>query len=1214
MAKRSGIESHQEWQSKWVYRDARPMPVRLADWMSNPKNLLWVVGGVGFTGGAAPAMAIPSLFIAAGIFAWWEAAGSKRKQLPLQIPTQAGLIDHSEIDPKTRRPTKGAGILYLGNNRSLSGFQEECWVNNSQARTHFLMAGTTGSGKALRLSEDIPTPHGFVKMRDIREGDWVIHPSGRPTYVEGVFPQGDLPLYRVSFGDGRSIDVSGDHLWEIHHKHWNGRYQKGVSRAGQAQPKVLTTVELLEQLDACRKGAFYVPLFTPEGLEDAPAATRVSKLPVHPYLLGVMTWRGVVSGDGVSLQEDDPDVLDQVAALVPGGFAGAPALCRALIDQGVGVAPHQRRLPAAYFSASVSDRLALLRGLLDAGGVVGKAGGVTFSTVSAELAADVVRLTRSLGGIARATKKSSSYVNRTGDRGRDVCRVSIRFAKPELLFSSRRKRSRVEGYQYQDTLKLRVVGVEALNRSEPCQCIKVASPDGLFVAGDYIVTHNTMTLLGMVANALAWGSGCIYVDGKADNSLFFNMYSLARRMGRDDSVFVLNFMTGGQDIFSMKKDGTRRSNTFNPFSRGAADDFIQLMVSLMPQAGGDNAMWQGLAVGMIDAVIRGLCLRRAERGLEIDPGVIRDAIEMNSILEMAREFQMLEPGSPKYELVFRPIKAYLINLPGLEWSVHVDGGDPVEVETKKQHDFRSMQFLRQLTMIADTYGKVFRQQIPEVDMLDIILNNRVLVVMIPSMEKSEEESGAVGKLVVTALRMIMALNLGDKVEGMYDDAVESKATNSNSPFLCILDELGYYFTKGLAVIFAQARSLGFSMVAAMQDFPALMKGPNKEEAESVIANTKFKESLAMEDSEKTAEFFLKTAGKAIVTEVSGYSGDVGVGAASYRDRMDASVQERDRVTLQELRDMDTTDSILMWRDRITRMATFAPFISGAKAVKKFPVRLNRLLGLHPPNIAGGRDDLYGFAEAEGGEQRNVQLLMEQFVAGVISANFEPKEAELDMPIRQLGLICGNQIEEATEMSGKDVDFAMFAQVFRLLELQRHPPVVVPDEEEAGGSSSGGGPVLKPRPEAELAADDDLDSAVFAALQNAGSGLVGDEIDAADYLDSAPSLPVEVASAPMETDVMDAQAFTDATDDLNESIARAVMDAEESIVVKPAIRESLERVDSILSAKPPGSADEASQILMDGVTFVPAKPLAEPVDQASAKMEIEDIMADILSAT
>ena len=44
-----------------------------------------------------------------------------------------------------------------------------------------------------------------------------------------------------------------------------------------------------------------------------------------------------------------------------------------------------------------------------------------------------------------------------------------------------------------------------------------------------------------------------------------------------------------------------------------------------------------------------------------------------------------------------------------------------------------------------------------------------------------------------------------------------------TPYICILDEYGYYAVKGFAVVPAQARSLGFSVIFAGQDLPAFPK-------------------------------------------------------------------------------------------------------------------------------------------------------------------------------------------------------------------------------------------------------------------------------------------------------------------------------------------------------------------------------------------------------
>jgi intracellular multiplication protein IcmO len=46
----------------------------------------------------------------------------------------------------------------------------------------------------------------------------------------------------------------------------------------------------------------------------------------------------------------------------------------------------------------------------------------------------------------------------------------------------------------------------------------------------------TEGLKSMVANALCWGSGYSYTDGKADTDLWASLYAMARRFGRDDDL------------------------------------------------------------------------------------------------------------------------------------------------------------------------------------------------------------------------------------------------------------------------------------------------------------------------------------------------------------------------------------------------------------------------------------------------------------------------------------------------------------------------------------------------------------------------------------------------------------------------------------------------------------------------------------------------------
>jgi intracellular multiplication protein IcmO len=117
------------------------------------------------------------------------------------------------------------------------------------------------------------------------------------------------------------------------------------------------------------------------------------------------------------------------------------------------------------------------------------------------------------------------------------------------------------------------------------------------------------------------------------------------------------------------------------------------------------------------------------------------------------------------------------------------------------------------------------------------------------------------------LKGMMGATLGSSVEGDTDLALENKPTRSSTPFMAIFDEVGYYTTQGMAVMAAQARSLGFSLVFAGQDIPALEKRV-KEEARSILANCNIKIFGKLEDPTQTKEFFEKTIGEATVIEAS----------------------------------------------------------------------------------------------------------------------------------------------------------------------------------------------------------------------------------------------------------------------------------------------------------------------------------------------------------
>lgn len=454
----------------------------------------------------------------------------------------------------------------------------------------------------------------------------------------------------------------------------------------------------------------------------------------------------------------------------------------------------------------------------------------------------------------------------------------------------------------------------------------------------------TETLISIAYNALIQGSGFIYVDGKGDNSLYAKVFSMVRSMGREDDLLLVNFMTGARDIVGPQEK--RLSNTMNPFATGSSSMLSQLVVSLMDSSSQspDGDMWKGRAITFVEALMKVLVYMRDQGALLLDANSIRnyfllprlEAIVMDNQFPRDDQDAVSLEGVPS--IVLEPIKNYVFNLPG--YNKEKKGKQVSQV--LEQHGFITMQLTRVFSSLADTYGHIIRTNIPEVDFKDVVLNRRILVVLLPALEKSPDELSNLGKVIVSSLKAMMAAGLGEEVEGDYQDVIERKPTNAPTPYLCILDEYGYYAVQGFAVVPAQARSLGFSTIFAGQDLPAFQKA-SKEEAASIGANTNIKICMKLEDPTETWEFFTKTAGEAYVTKVDAFQTKETSVTNSYLDTKSSSFEKRARIDLLDLKEQVEGDAHIFFKSKIIRARMF---YANPKPVKK--LRLNHFLKVATP--------------------------------------------------------------------------------------------------------------------------------------------------------------------------------------------------------------------------------------------------------------------------
>jgi len=462
----------------------------------------------------------------------------------------------------------------------------------------------------------------------------------------------------------------------------------------------------------------------------------------------------------------------------------------------------------------------------------------------------------------------------------------------------------------------------------------------------------TESLLSISFNTLVQGSGFIYVDGKGDNALFAKVFAMVRMMGREDDLLVINFMTGAEDITGPQSKVL--SNTMNPFAFGSSSMLSNLIVSLMDGGGGstpasgsaDGDMWKGRAIAFTEAFMRPLVWLRDNGYLLLEAGVIRRYFSLDVLEELLFDRKVVDQNN-NVTVMDKPIPFevrdaldnYLTTLPGYQKSEKGKQSGKVY----EQHGYITMQLTRIFGSLADVYAHILRTQLAEVDFNDVVLNRRILVVLLPALEKSPDELANLGKLAIASLRAMLASGLGSGIEGEYKDVIETKPTNSKTPYLCVLDEYGYYAVKGFAVVPAQARSLGFSVVFAGQDLPAFQKA-SKEEAASICANTNIKICMKLEDPQETWEFFQKTAGESYVSVARSFSraGD-GASAFQYKDTMEATMDKRARLDLLDLKDQREGEAHIFFRSTIVRAKMF---YANPPKVKK--IKVNQFLKVEKP--------------------------------------------------------------------------------------------------------------------------------------------------------------------------------------------------------------------------------------------------------------------------
>lgn len=318
---------------------------------------------------------------------------------------------------------------------------------------------------ALKVDTPIPTPRGFVNIGDLEVGDMVYGPDGLPTRVLAKSEVFKRRLFRVTTDDHREILCDGGHLWT---------YRSDTKLAA---PHVTTPARDIANWSKPSK-----PCLPRHFAVEYPKAD----LSLDPWVLGAWLGDGTSSLGRMTAHPSDTGYMQSEFAAA--GFAvstlsdeysfGVPGLRRQLIELGV---LNNKHIPSQYLIGSISQRMALLQGLMDTDGSVDISGGCHFDNANKELVEQVLELIHSLGVKARIYE----VPNRRPEEAQ-MYRITFR-----LKDAARMPRKRLRTKDTNDK-RCRSITVEETDQIGSVQCITVDREDGLFLAGrGYVVTHNS---------------------------------------------------------------------------------------------------------------------------------------------------------------------------------------------------------------------------------------------------------------------------------------------------------------------------------------------------------------------------------------------------------------------------------------------------------------------------------------------------------------------------------------------------------------------------------------------------------------------------------------------------------------------------------------------------------------------------------------------------
>lgn len=367
--------------------------------------------------------------------------------------------------------------------------------------------------KALPIETLLPTPDGWTTMGEVQVGDVLFDKNGKKTKVVGKSKVKQNKCYKIYFDDKTTVVSDVDHIWHLH---------DGKNKPAH-ELKVKDKISVTKAIE-----------------------TEQKDLPIDPYVLGL--WLGNGRNRGGEICSAYDFVFEEIVkrGYEIGEDIGGKNRCQSHTVLGLTDSLrklnllHSKHIPDIYLRASISQRLDLLRGLMDSDGNVnvGRKQAV-FTSCSKTLSDDVKKLLITLG-----QRVNQSNLNRDTNFKKNINVYPLHFRPLDInpfLVPEKADRIDPEWGPGQSNIR-RIVKIEELEGEKTVQCIKVDSPSNTFLCTENMIpTHNT----GKMFN---WGKNeaKTFESLHEDKQLMFYYYAARQIFPQYKNIIItINFIRDG---------------------------------------------------------------------------------------------------------------------------------------------------------------------------------------------------------------------------------------------------------------------------------------------------------------------------------------------------------------------------------------------------------------------------------------------------------------------------------------------------------------------------------------------------------------------------------------------------------------------------------------------------------------------------------------------